>query len=65
MRNAPNIFIVSMAVGDLLYVVFTVPTHMANYIEQKNWPFGVAWCKITHTIKFLSLGVSVFTQTDY
>lgn len=62
MRSTPNIFIVSLATGDLLLVLASVP-FTATYYSFNWWPYGLAICKLNEFLQSLSLGVSVFTLT--
>ena len=62
MRNVPNIFIVSLAAGDLLLLLVSVPFTSTIY-TFKYWPYGVVVCKLNEYLQTLSLGVSVFTLT--
>ena len=62
MRSTPNAFIVSLAVGDLLLILVSVPFSAITYIFQE-WIFGVTLCKVNEFLQALSLGVSVFTLT--
>ncbi|XP_038074082.1 neuropeptide CCHamide-1 receptor-like [Patiria miniata] len=60
MRNIPNLQIMSMAIGDLVYLVMNVPDLIAfNFF--KVWPFGEAYCKITLASIYISQGISVLT----
>ena len=62
MRNAPNIFIVSLALGDLLLILVSVP-FTATIYTFTEWPYGETLCKLNEFLQALSLGVSVFTLT--
>ncbi|CAL8116636.1 unnamed protein product [Orchesella dallaii] len=62
MRNVPNMFIVSLAIGDLLVILFCVPFTSTVYTVD-SWPYGVVVCKFSEFIKDLSQCVSVFTLT--
>ena len=62
LRNTPNIFIVSLAVGDLLLLLVSVP-FSATVFTFVIWPYGQAVCKLNEFLQTLSLGVSVFTLT--
>ncbi|KAI8773042.1 neuromedin-B receptor [Biomphalaria glabrata] len=62
MCNIPNIFIVSLSIGDFLLILVSVPV-TSFYYTFKNWPFGEAMCKINEVTQTISLGVSVFTLT--
>uniref|UniRef100_UPI00398E6A89 neuromedin-B receptor n=1 Tax=Pristiophorus japonicus TaxID=55135 RepID=UPI00398E6A89 len=62
MRNVPNIFISSLAAGDLLLLVTCVPVDAARYFFEE-WIFGTVACKLIPLIQLTSVGVSVFTLT--
>jgi bombesin receptor subtype-3 len=62
MRNTPNILLVSLALGDLFLILFTVPFMSTTYTFEE-WPYGVVLCKLGEFTVTLSLGVSVFTLT--
>lgn len=62
MRNVPNIYIVSLSMGDFLLILISVPFTSTIYTVP-NWPFGVAVCKINELLQNMSVGVSVFTLT--
>ncbi|XP_028997741.1 neuromedin-B receptor [Betta splendens] len=62
MRSVPNIFISSLAVGDLLLLLTCVPLDASRYFFE-DWVFGEAACKLIPVIQLTSVGVSVFTLT--
>ena len=62
MRNTPNIFIVSLALGDLILILVSVP-FTATIYTFTQWPYGEPMCKLNEFLQSLSLGVSVFTLT--
>lgn len=62
MRNTPNIFIVSLALGDFLLILVSVP-FTATIYTFTQWPYGPAICKLNEFLQSMSLGVSVFTLT--
>ncbi|CAK9827314.1 Neuropeptide CCHamide-1 receptor [Anthophora retusa] len=62
MRNVPNIYVLSLALGDLLVIVTCVPFTSALYTIE-SWPWGLAVCKLSECAKDISIGVSVFTLT--
>lgn len=62
MRTTPNVLLVSLAVGDLLLILFTVP-FMSTIYTFESWPYGEVVCKLGEFTVSLSLGVSVFTLT--
>ncbi|XP_065353493.1 neuropeptide CCHamide-1 receptor-like [Cloeon dipterum] len=62
MRNVPNTYIFSLAVGDLLLILTCVPFTSTVYTIE-TWPYGEFICKLSEFVKDLSIGVSVFTLT--
>uniref|UniRef100_A0A665VT81 Neuromedin-B receptor n=2 Tax=Echeneis naucrates TaxID=173247 RepID=A0A665VT81_ECHNA len=62
MRSVPNIFISSLAAGDLLLLVTCVPVDAFRFFSEE-WVFGEAACKLIPVIQLTSVGVSVFTLT--
>ncbi|XP_052811223.1 neuropeptide CCHamide-1 receptor-like [Mya arenaria] len=62
LRNTPNIFVVSLSVGDLLLLLCSVP-FSATLFTCFSWPFGIFLCKLNEYMQTFSLGVSVFTLT--
>ncbi|XP_064618455.1 neuropeptide CCHamide-1 receptor-like [Liolophura sinensis] len=62
MRNVPNVHIVSLAAGDLLLILISVPLAAAVFALD-HWIFGTALCKFYYFMQTLSVGVSVFTLT--
>lgn len=45
MRSTTNLLINSLAVADILFVLFCVPFTASDYVLPA-WPFGNAWCKV-------------------
>ncbi|XP_075429738.1 bombesin receptor subtype-3 [Ascaphus truei] len=62
MQTVPNIFITSLAFGDLLLLLTCVPVDASRYLVD-TWLFGRIGCKIISFIQLTSVGVSVFTLT--
>ncbi|KAG8448289.1 hypothetical protein GDO86_015401 [Hymenochirus boettgeri] len=62
MQTVPNIFITSLAFGDLLLLLTCVPVDASRYMVD-TWLFGRMGCKILSFIQLTSVGVSVFTLT--
>ncbi|KAB7505214.1 Neuropeptide CCHamide-1 receptor [Armadillidium nasatum] len=62
MRNPPNTYIISLALGDLMVVVFCVP-FISTIYTTRSWPFGELICRLQETVRDLSVGVTVFTLT--
>ncbi|CAG7828242.1 unnamed protein product, partial [Allacma fusca] len=55
-------YICSLAVGDILVILFCVPFTSTVYTVE-SWPYGLLVCKFSEFIKDVSIGVSVFTLT--
>lgn len=62
MRSTPNVLLVSLALGDLLLILISVPFSSTIYTFT-DWPYGESICKLNEFLGTLSLGVSVFTLT--
>ncbi|WAR08911.1 CCH1R-like protein [Mya arenaria] len=62
LRNTPNIFVVSLSIGDLLLLLCSV-RFSSTLFTCFSWPFGIFLCKFNEFMQTLSLGVSVFTLT--
>ncbi|XP_025261813.1 neuropeptide CCHamide-2 receptor [Camponotus floridanus] len=60
MRNVPNTYVLSLALGDLLVIVTCVPFTSILYTIE-SWPWGLTICKLSECAKDISIGVSVFT----
>uniref|UniRef100_A0A8D0DIT8 Neuromedin-B receptor n=1 Tax=Salvator merianae TaxID=96440 RepID=A0A8D0DIT8_SALMN len=61
-RSVPNLFISSLAAGDLLLLLTCVPVDASRFFLE-DWLFGEVGCKLIPTIQLTSVGVSVFTLT--
>ncbi|XP_061089929.1 gastrin-releasing peptide receptor [Conger conger] len=62
MRTVPNLFMSSLALGDLLLLITCAPVDASRYLVDK-WLFGRVGCKLIPFIQLTSVGVSVFTLT--
>lgn len=62
MRNVPNTYILSLALGDLLVVIFAVPFVSIIYTTD-TWPYGETICRLSEFMRDVSVGVTVFTLT--
>ncbi|TMS06682.1 Amyloid-beta A4 protein [Larimichthys crocea] len=62
MRTVPNLFLSSLALGDLLLLVTCAPVDACRYLVDE-WLFGRVGCKLIPFIQLTSVGVSVFTLT--
>lgn len=58
----PNTYLISLALGDLLVLIFTVPFVSTIYTID-GWPYGTFECKFSEFVKDVSVGVTVFTLT--
>lgn len=62
MRTVANVYILSLAAGDLALIFISVPFVSTIYTFE-SWPYGLAVCKISEFARDLSIGVTVFTLT--
>lgn len=63
MRTVANVYILSLAAGDLALIFISVPFVSTIYTVE-SWPYGLAVCKISEFARDLSMGVTVFTLTS-
>ncbi|XP_022063983.1 gastrin-releasing peptide receptor [Acanthochromis polyacanthus] len=61
-RNVPNLFMTSLALGDVLLLLTCAPVDASRYLSEE-WLFGRLGCKVIPFIQLTSVGVSVFTLT--
>lgn len=62
MRTVPNLFLSSLALGDVLLLLTCAPVDASRYLVDE-WLFGRVGCKLIPFIQLASVGVSVFTLT--
>ncbi|KAH1169986.1 neuropeptide FF receptor 2 [Mauremys mutica] len=60
MRTVTNLFILNLAVSDLLVGIFCMPTTLLDNIIA-GWPFGSMICKMSGMVQGISVSASVFT----
>ncbi|XP_007443057.2 neuropeptide FF receptor 2 [Python bivittatus] len=60
MHTVTNLFILNLAVSDLLVGIFCMPTTLLDNIIS-GWPFGNIACKMNGMIQGISVSASVFT----
>lgn len=60
LRTVPNLLVVSLTLGDFLFVLFCVPFGAVAY-SLEYYPFSTFYCRFENFIINLSLGVSVFS----
>lgn len=63
MRTVANVYILSLAVGDLALILISVPFVSTIYTFE-SWPYGLLMCKISEFARDVSIGVTVFTLTS-
>ncbi|XP_055927550.1 neuropeptide F receptor-like isoform X1 [Argiope bruennichi] len=62
MRTARNIFIINLAISDLILCLFTMPFSLVE-IMMKFWPLGVLPCKLVAGLQATSIFVSTISIT--
>lgn len=62
MRSVPNIYIMSLSIGDLIVITGTVPFISTIYILD-SWPYGLFLCKFSEFLRDVSISVTVLTLT--
>nr|XP_021145816.1 neuropeptide FF receptor 2 isoform X2 [Columba livia] len=60
MRTVTNLFILNLAVSDLLVGISCMPTTLLDNIIA-GWPFGSLVCKMSGMVQGISVSASVFT----
>ena len=59
-RNTTNLFILNLAIADMLFLIFCVPFHAIVYTVP-DWPFGDFMCKFVHLVQYSSMVSSILT----
>ncbi|XP_043912829.1 neuropeptide FF receptor 1 [Protopterus annectens] len=60
MRTVTNMFILNLAVSDLLVGIFCMPTTLVDNLIT-GWPFDIVMCKMSGLVQGMSVSASVFT----
>ncbi|XP_054445729.1 neuropeptide FF receptor 2 [Pteronotus mesoamericanus] len=60
MHTVTNLFILNLAISDLLVGIFCMPITLLDNIIA-GWPFGSVMCKISGLVQGISVAASVFT----
>ncbi|XP_054708424.1 neuropeptide F receptor-like [Uloborus diversus] len=60
MRTARNVFIINLAISDLILCLFTMPFSLVE-IMMKFWPLGVLTCKLVAGLQATSIFVSAIS----
>ncbi|CAH1790793.1 unnamed protein product [Owenia fusiformis] len=59
-RGNMNVLLMNLAIADFFFIIFCVPVN-ASYHALYEWPFGEAFCKITHYVKNITAYVSIYS----
>lgn len=59
MKTVTNLFIVNLAVGDILMALFCVPTSSISTLILQYWPFGPELCP---TVIYLQVRLIIFLE---
>ncbi|XP_059903256.1 G-protein coupled receptor 83 [Gadus macrocephalus] len=62
MHSATSLFIVNLAVADILITVLNTPFTLVRFVNS-NWVFGRVMCHISRFVQYCSLHVSTLTLT--
>ncbi|UYV68402.1 NPY1R [Cordylochernes scorpioides] len=62
MRTARNVFIINLAISDLILCLFTMPFSLVE-IVLKFWPLGTLTCKLVAALQATSIFVSTISIT--
>ncbi|XP_013784621.1 neuropeptide F receptor-like [Limulus polyphemus] len=62
MRSARNVFIINLAISDLILCLFTMPFSLIE-IVLKFWPLGLLTCKLVAALQATSIFVSTISIT--
>ncbi|XP_061674182.1 neuropeptide FF receptor 1 like 2 [Syngnathoides biaculeatus] len=60
MRTVTNLFILNLAISDLLVGIFCIPTTLVDNLIT-GWPFSNVVCKMSGFVQGVSVSASVFT----
>ncbi|XP_006876923.1 PREDICTED: neuropeptide FF receptor 2 [Chrysochloris asiatica] len=60
MHTVTNLFILNLAISDLLVGIFCMPITLLDNIIA-GWPFGNTMCKISGLVQGISVSASIFT----
>ncbi|MBN3317489.1 NPFF1 protein, partial [Atractosteus spatula] len=60
MRTVTNLFILNLAISDLLVGIFCIPTTLVDNLIT-GWPFTNSVCKMSGLVQGMSVSASVFT----
>ena len=60
LQSVTNVFLLSLAVADLLFLVFCVPVTAYKYAAA-NWTLGDTVCKLTHYVQYATVYITIWT----
>lgn len=61
MRTVTNLFIVNLAVGDILMACLCIPFTFVSNLMLQYWPFGVIMCVLVSYAQAVSVFISAYT----
>ncbi|XP_043081360.1 P2Y purinoceptor 4 [Puntigrus tetrazona] len=61
-KSPSNVYIINLAVADTLFL-FALPFRIHYHLNNSNWIFGDAMCRITGTIFFANIYISISFMT--
>ncbi|KAK9954563.1 hypothetical protein ABG768_016615 [Culter alburnus] len=61
-KSPSNIYIINLAVADTLFL-FALPFRIHYHLNDSNWIFGEAMCRITGTVFFANIYISITFMT--
>lgn len=61
MRTVVNYFTLNLAVSDLIVIMIYLPSQLAAYENNQNWPLGHTGCRIIYSIVPVCLTTSIAT----
>ena len=62
MRTVTNLFLLNMAISDMLSTIFSFPVLLALQISPHYWPLGGFMCRASVLFSSISTSVSIFTM---
>jgi len=61
MMNTTNLLILNLAISDILFIVFCIPSTAVDYALTSAWPFGDVWCRLSQFLIPATAFVSIYT----
>jgi len=61
MRTVTNLFIVNLAIGDILMASLCIPPTFISNIILQYWPFGAVMCVLVCYAQAVSVFISAYT----